>query len=180
MPIAQRQIIDFFTYYALGSDGVGRKYTCNWFREDDDWIKFSQQGVSSVFEFSLNPGVSIMCFYERDNGVQFFHQYNSTNTAMPLVFYTSGVLWFRVLAGRFRYVVFYTYDGSYGVEWNLLNPPIEWGTDQVTNWDIADESVVPFEVLRHPFWSYSGTYAVVNMEFYYHFYQFNIIGLNFK
>lgn len=144
-------------------------------------MKQYDHGEFNVFHFNFQPGTSILAFYERENGLQMFCQTNYTNAPIELVFYVYGVLWFRVEAGIIGILSFYTMDGPYGVRWNSVNSSIGFGTNQLSSWSFGASNHLPFELLRAvDYRLVSDIGAVVNMEFYYQNYQFNIGGLDFK
>lgn len=179
LPISQRLIIDFFAFRETTSAG-DQWYTCSGFSPSVGWNQVSQHGVPYVFNYDLAPGVSILVFYERENGIQFYQHANVTNAPISLVFYCYGVLWFRLVAGTFSRILFYSYTGPFGVEWFDVNPSVGFYTVPVPKWKYSDASILPFEVARQTTWSLAESLdKMVDVEFYYHSYQFNITGIDF-
>lgn len=181
MPIGYRVLIDFFVFRYVDASSVSSFYSCSALSVANGWLRAFEHDEFNIFQFTLNPGVSILAFYERENGIQVFCQTNRTNTAVNLVFYVYGVLWYRVAAGSFDRVSFYTKDGPYGVFWNTVNDAIGIGTIKLSSWLFDTERHTPFEVaLIGDYATPLGFDTVANMEFYYQNYQFNIDGLDFK
>lgn len=180
MLIGYRSIIDFFVYRLVTASGSSTCYACTQLLTVNGWITLYDHDEFNVFEFTLQPGTSILAFYERENGLQVFCQTNFTNAPIELVFYVYGILWYRLEAGVIDLVVFYSEDGPYGVFWGSVNPTIGIGTFPVS-WKFNQDKIRAFEVLRLVDSETTLSVDVVaNMEFYYQNYQFNIGGLDFK
>lgn len=178
--ISQRNIIDFFVFREVTSEGRSQWFTCSGFAASVGWNQISRHGVSYVFSYSLEPGTSILVFYERESGIQFCQRSNVTNAPILLVFRTYGVLWYRLVIGTFPRVFFYSYTGPYGVDWNYVNSWIGAYTVPIKPWNYQQESISPFEVARQTTWTLEDSLdKMVDVEFYYHAYQFNITGIDF-